>query len=99
MTIYIGKQPLSAEQALDLFEGGLYEELQKELVSIEEDIQRNKEESEQLKKIHKRYAEAGVKPSSEYTKSYAARVKILDKMIAEGTTFDAGTLRKYGRGK
>jgi hypothetical protein len=96
--IYIGKQPLTAEEAIDLFEGGLYEMLQKEFDNIEDSIQRNKKEATELRNIHKRYAEAGVKPLGVYTKSYAARVKLLDKMIAEGTTFDEGTLKKYGRG-
>jgi hypothetical protein len=96
--IYIGKQTLTAEEAIDLFEGGLYEMLQKEFDNIEDSIQRNKKEATELRNIHKRYAEAGVKSLGVYTKSYAARVKLLDKMIAEGTTFDEGTLKKYGRG-
>jgi hypothetical protein len=96
--ILIGKQTLTAEEAIDLFEGGLYEMLQKELVSIEEDIQRNKKASDDLKKIQKRYAEAGVKPLEGWdTNSYEARGELLDKMIAEGATFDAGTMKKYGR--
>jgi hypothetical protein len=97
--IYIGKQTLTAEEAINLFEGGLYEMLQKEFVNIEDNIQRNKKEAAELRTIHKRYSEAGVKPLVVYTKSYEARVKMLDKMIAEGTTFDEGTLKKYGRGK
>jgi hypothetical protein len=98
MAILIGKQTLSAEEAIDLFEGGLYEKLQKELVSLEEDIQRNKESSEQLKKIHKRYADAGVKPLAGYdTKSPEAISEWMDKIIADGGTFDAATLKKYGK--
>ena len=96
--ILIGKQTLSAEEAIELFEGKLYEMLQKELVSIEEDIQRNKKASDDLKKIHKRYEEAGVKPLEGWdTDSYEARQELMDKLIADGATFDAGTMKKYGR--
>jgi hypothetical protein len=94
--IYIGKQPLTADEAIDLFQGGLYEMLQKEFVLIEENIQRNKEQAAELKTLHKRYAEAGVKPLANYDTDQM-RGEILDRMIAEGTTFDKGTLRRYGR--
>jgi hypothetical protein len=98
MAILIGKQTLSAEEAIDLFEGGLYEKLQKELVSIEEDIQKNKKASDDLKRIHKRYAEAGVKPLAGYdTNSPEAISEWMDKIIADGGTFDAGTMKKYGK--
>ena len=87
---------LNAEEAIELFEGGLYEMLQKEFVVLEETIQRNKAQAAELKTLHKRYAEAGVKPLANYNTD-EMRGEILDRMIAEGTTFDKGTLRRYGR--
>lgn len=61
-----GRRPasidLSVSEALDLYNGGLYELLQAELSAIGRKIEQNNQEKKELTALVKRLEQAGIKP-------------------------------------